>query len=140
MKAAVQNGTMGLPMKVAPWNVTGPARRKYLKDGGTWKPTPYGYYVDLNEIMRHDGWERISGIDREDFSWRWNFLAIEYWHFQRRDGLTWYDAVNQTYPQGVVDELFNWHTLIREGEKPYAMLTDGIPVPPDAAQWWDVRP
>jgi TolB protein len=140
MKAAVQDGTLGEPLKVAPWNTTGPARRKYLDDGGIWKPVPYGYYVDISEIARQDGWERISSIDREDFNWRWNFLAIEYWHVQRRDGLTWYQAMKQVYPVDALEELFNWRALMRQQEKPYSVYTNGIPVPPDQAHWNDVQP
>jgi TolB protein len=140
LKAAAQDGTMGQPLKVAPWNTTGPARRKYLNDGGTWKPIPYGYYVDITELARHDGWERISGIDREDFNWRWNFLAMEYWHIQQRDDLTWYQAMEQVYSEDALQELFNWRALVRLGEKPYSVYTNGIPVPPDQAQWKDVRP
>ncbi len=140
LKTAAQDGTMGQPVKVAPWNTTGPARRKYLSDGGTWKPIPYGYYVDITEMARHDGWERISGIDREDFNWRWNFLAMEYWHIQQRDSLTWYQAMEQVYSEGALREQFDWHGLVREGEKPYSVFTNGVPVPPDQAQWKDVRP
>jgi TolB protein len=140
MKAATQDGTLGQPLKTAPWNTTGPARRKYLNDGGTWKPVPYGYYVDVTEVLRHNGWERISAVDREDFNWRWNFLAIEYWHVQRRDGLNWYQAMEQVYREDALSELFNWRALIREQEKPYSVYCNGIPVPPNEAQWTDVRP
>ena len=140
LKAAKQDGSVGSPLKTQPWDLSGRARRKFPNDGGTWKAIPYGYYVDVSDILRDAGWERISSIDREEFSWRWNFLALEYWHHQFREGLTWYQAMTEMYPAPDVDELYSWRNLIREGEKPYGLILDGIPVPAALGRWRDIRP
>jgi TolB protein len=140
MKAAMQDGSVGSPLKTQPWDLSGRARRKFPNDGGSWKAIPYGYYVDVSDIFRDAGWERISSIDREEFSWRWNFMALEYWHHQFRNGLTWYEAMTEMYPTPDVDELYSWRSLIREGEKPYNLFLDGIPVPADLGRWREVRP
>lgn len=140
LKAARQDGSLGMPLKVHPWDLSGRARRQHPKDGGTWKPIPYGYYVDVSEIIRRGGWERISAIDRREFSWRWHFLAIEYWHHQRRDGLTWYQAMQQVYPLERLEELFDWQLLERQGEEPYSLFNNGVPRPVTGAVWRDIRP
>jgi len=139
LKAALQDGSMGMPLKVAPWDLSGKARRKYPDYGGWWESIPYGYYVDLTEIIRHEGWERISSVNREDFSWKWHFLGIEYWHYQRRDGLQWYHAMNSIYPKERLDELYTWSRLVQVGEKPYNIFVNGIPVPPAANEWLDLQ-
>ena len=43
------------------------------------------------------GWRRIAAQERENFDWRSELLALEYWHFERRDGLSWYGAVSLVY-------------------------------------------
>ena len=131
---------MGMPMKVHPWDLSGQARRRYPKDGGTFKSIPYGYYVDLSRIIRGGGWERIMAIDRKDFSWRWHFFGIEYWHHQRRDGMTWYEAMQEVYPSERVKSLYNWQTLIEQGEQPYTLFWGGIPIPVTEAKWLDIKP
>ena len=131
---------MGMPLKVHPWDLSGSARRKHPKDGGTWKPIPYGYYVDVTRIIRHGGWERISAVDRREFSWRWHFLAIEYWHHQWRDALSWYEAMEGVYPSQRVTSLYTWKDLVRQGEKPYNLLINGVPIPSTATEWWDIHP
>lgn len=140
LKAAAQDGSMGSPLKVHPWDLSGAARRKHSQAGGTWKAIPYGYYVDISRIIRHGGWERISSIDRRDFSWRWHFLAIEYWHHQVRQGLTWYQTMVGLYSENRAREYFDWRTLVREGEEPYNLFGNGLPIPPRYAQWKDVKP
>lgn len=139
LKAAQQDGTMGMPLKAHPWDLSGKARRKYPSYGGWWKPIPYGYYVDITEIIRHGGWERISAVNRDDFSWKWHFLAIEYWHHQRRDGLLWYQAMETVYPKERLEELYDWRRLIRHGEEPYNLYANGIPIPPSANEWRDFQ-
>ena len=139
LKAALQDGSMGMPLKSHPWDLSGRARRKHPDDGGTWKPIPYGYYVDLSEIIRHGGWERISAVNRDDFSWKWHFLGIEYWHHQWRDGLTWYQAMESVYTLERLIDLYDWNELVRKRENPYYLFNNGIPIPATANEWRDLQ-
>ena len=57
---------------------------------------PVGYYVDLTQMAEDYGWDRVpSGSD-----WRANFNSTNYWLFQKRDGLIWYDAMRELYTEG----------------------------------------
>ena len=56
---------------------------------------PTGYYVDLTQLAIDYGWERVAaGSD-----WRRNFNSTNYWLFQRRDNLSWYEAMRELYTE-----------------------------------------
>ena len=79
LRAAVQDGTMGEPLKDAPWDFSYRARAVIAPNqGGIEERLPYGYYIDFTELAREYGWERISSHDDPDFNWRSNKLATEY--------------------------------------------------------------
>lgn len=140
LRAREQDGSQGEPLFEEPWDLSGRARRRYPEEGGHWKPIPVGYYVNLTALARQYGWQRIPATDRPDFSWTWHFLAIEYWHLERPDDLTWYQAMLEVYPEEAVAEVFNWRRLEREGEPMYLWRLNGVPVPPEAQAWLDVHP
>jgi len=140
LRAKEQDGTRGEPLFQEPWDLGGSVRRRHPEDGGKWRPIPSGYYVDLTALNRQYGWQRIPAVHRPDFSWKWNFLAIEYWHLERPDGQEWYQAMLEVYPEEVVAETFNWHRLEREGEPMYLWRLNGVPVPPEASAWLDLHP
>ena len=141
IRCARQDGTCGRPMETHPWDFSYKARVIVApEEGGQWKPIPYGYYVDFTRLAREQGWERISAFDDEDFSWRWHFKAVEYWHYQKRDGLTWYQAMQELYPSHRVEELFSWDAALEKGEAPYLMRAKGIPVPAAYKIWLMLKP
>jgi hypothetical protein len=39
-----------------------------------------------------------------------------------------------------VASLYGWKDLARQGEKPHSLLINGVPIPPEAAKWWDIQP
>jgi TolB protein len=55
--------------------------------------------VDFTALAERYGWRRIPAITRSGFDWRSNWTAIEYWHYERRDGLRWFDAISQIYDE-----------------------------------------
>ncbi|MGQ9584913.1 MAG: TolB family protein [Anaerolineae bacterium] len=140
LQAQAQDGSRGEPLFQEPWDFSGSARRRYPDEGGKWKAIPSGYYVDLTALARQHGWQRIPAVHRPDFSWTWHFLAIEYWHLERPDDLNWYQAMLEVYPEDQVAELFNWHDLEREGESMFLWWLNGVPIPPEAGAWLDLRP
>lgn len=101
LRAARQDGTLGEPLREAPWDLN--ARNlggQAAEDGGQPKKIPPGYYVDFTTLAADYGWSRVQAIWR----WRWYFPDIEYWHFQKMDGLTWWEAMEQLYTtQAIVD-------------------------------------
>jgi TolB protein len=57
---------------------------------------PEGYYIDLTQLAADYGWMRVpAGVD-----WRANSNTINYWSFQKRDGLTWFEAMREIYTEG----------------------------------------
>jgi TolB protein len=122
-----QDGSQGMPLKVRPWDLTADARKNLR--GGRFKPVPNGYYVDLTDLMAQYGWLRIAAHDHPNFHWTSNFLALEYWHFQKTGGLPWYDAMLELFPQEVMDTHHSWETQKQKGTPLWLAWAKGIPIP-----------
>ncbi|MFQ5856776.1 MAG: hypothetical protein ACE5LU_14170 [Anaerolineae bacterium] len=100
LRTARQDGGMGEPMKQAPWDFFARFETaQAAKEGGRQLPVPAGYYVDFTALAAEYGWERISANDRSGFSWKDDWVASEYWHFEKRDGLRWRSAMLEIYDQ-----------------------------------------
>ena len=136
LKTAAQDGTQGEPLKDAPWDFSYRARWVVGRgEGGTLKPVPYGFYVDFTELARQYGWGRISSADSEDLDWKTNKLGAEYWHYQKQQGLNWYQAMSEVYPESDLKSLADWNVLARAGYDPFILFLKGIPMPPTAWRW-----
>jgi TolB protein len=91
IKAKKQDGSMGEPLREAPWLL-----QVGTSDGG--KPMdkiPPGYYVDFTTLAQDYGWERVRAI----YNWRSYYPDVEWWHFQKTDGLPWWEAMEQVYKE-----------------------------------------
>ena len=89
IKAKKQDGTMGEPLREAPWSLqVGTA-----EGGAPMTKIPTGYYVDFTTLAQDYGWERVRAIYR----WRSYYPDVEWWHFQKTDGLPWWQAMEQVY-------------------------------------------
>lgn len=99
-----QTGQLGEPLRQMPWDFQSRDQgdvQAYEQGGRLRNQLPGGYYIDLTQITADYGWERVAaGQD-----WRDNFNARNYWTFQKRDGLAWYDAMREIYTEG---ELGGW--------------------------------
>jgi TolB protein len=107
LRAAKQDGSQGSPITMPVFN---PSSRTLL-------PPPGGYFVDFTDLAARHGWRRIAAQERDDFNWRSALLALEYWHFERRDGLSWYDAMALVYEQPTLERLFSIEALARAGRR-----------------------
>ena len=135
LRCARQDGSQGMPLKANLWDLSYRARWIETEgQGGTPKPIPYGYYVDLTELARAYGWRRISSYEEDDFDWRSNFLALEYWHYQKTDGLIWYRAMREVYSEEELKRHFDWEDLVDLGLNKSFLMAKGIPRPPLARQ------
>lgn len=94
-----QSGQLGEPLRRMPWDFASRNQgdvQAYDEGGRLRAEMPVGYYVDLTQIAEDYGWDRVpSGSD-----WRANFNSTNYWLFQKRDGLVWYDAMRELYTEG----------------------------------------
>ncbi len=127
---------MGEPVKEAPWDLSYRARWIVGRgEGGIKKPVPYGFYLDLTELAREYGWERISSNEDEDFDWRTNRIAAEYWHLQQTDGLNWYQAMREIYSESELASLAEWNAAAKMGYDAYLLYLKGILEPARAWRW-----
>ncbi len=93
-----QSGQLGEPLRRMPWDFASRNQgdvEAYNQGGRIRREMPAGYYIDLTQLAEDFGWTRVpAGSD-----WRRNFNSTNYWLFQKRDGLTWYDAMRELYPE-----------------------------------------
>jgi TolB protein len=94
-------------------------------------PVPDGYYEDFTYLAERYGWERIASYEEEDYNWHRDSNGVEYWHYQRMDGLTWYEAMQEVHPQAVLDQYFTWEIGKELGFSDELLERKGIPRPQD---------
>jgi TolB protein len=117
LRAARQDGSQGQPITLP---VFSPSSR-------TLSPPPRGYFVDFTALAAAHGWRRIAAQERENFDWRSELLALEYWHFERRDGLSWYGAVSLVYDDATLERLFSVKALRAAGVRERSIPRLGLP-------------
>ncbi|HNT76322.1 MAG TPA: DPP IV N-terminal domain-containing protein [Anaerolineae bacterium] len=117
IKAEKQDGSLGEPLRVSPWDLN--ARSKggiATVYGGELKAAPpSGYYVDFTTIAADFGWERRNALS----GWRTSYFDIEWWHFQKTEGLSWYECMTELYPAAEVTASYGalpWWTKRPEWE------------------------
>jgi TolB protein len=112
IKCAAQDGSQGEPSKMRPWrywwHIVQDADPEGYAQGGRLQPVPDGYYEDFTALAKRFRWERIATYEQEDYDWHRDSNGVEYWHYQHTDGLTWYQAMLEIYPQHELDEYFTW--------------------------------
>ncbi len=94
-----QIGQLGEPLRRMPWDFLSRSSGDidaYNQGGRLRAQMPSGYYIDLTQLAADYGWERVPAAN----DWRANFNSINYWLFQKRDGLQWYDAMRELYTEG----------------------------------------
>jgi TolB protein len=142
LRCTDQSGTCGRPLTVNTWDYSYTARNKIAPDqGGIERPASGAYYVDFTALAREYGWTRISSWNDEDFGWTWYFTAFEYWHYQKPEDLTWYQAMQEVYAPAKLKETFTYDRMLKEGEHPFLIALKGVPLPADVRLWWSsLRP
>lgn len=142
LRAAKQDGSMGAPLTEAPWDLSYRARATLAPgQGGVEAPIAKGYWVNFTELARIYGWARISSHDDLDFDWRNNREAIEFWHFQKEDGLNWWQAMQETYPPATLAKTFEWGNIVNAWAKePSRVYLKDVPLPPSAWKWFALTP
>jgi TolB protein len=96
LKAAVQDGSQGEPLRDLPWDFRSRfgSDPRYYDQGGSWKDsTPSGYYVDFTALAADYGWQRTPALN----NWRTYFPGIRFWQFENHQELTWEEAMVEIY-------------------------------------------
>ena len=134
LRTAKQDGTQGEPTKENPWQfwwrVVKAEDPEAYAAGGKRLRVPDGYYVDVTAIAKRHGWERIATYSLEgDYDWHVHSNGTEYWHYERTDGLTWWDAMCQIYPREELDQYFAWKVALGKKQSQEMARSKGIPTP-----------
>ena len=129
-----QDGTMGQPITVAPWIFWFELDRAQepgaFAAGGKPGAPPAGYYVDLTRLAKRYGWHRIASYEEPDFNWKTDSVGREFWHYEKTEGLTWWQAMGQIYPLQTLEALYGWKVCSEELEMdPLWLQAKGIPTP-----------
>jgi len=127
IRAKSQDGTQGEPLRRSLWVI--PQMQRYSEVEGYSIPPVTGYFVDFTDLAQRHGWERISAANQPDFNWRTNFYALEYWHYEKRDNLCWYEALSKVYSIERLNEFVNYHKLIDKGHSRQELRYFCVPEP-----------
>lgn len=105
IRAATQDGTLGEPLRAAPWDFLARTSGDVVayEQGGSLRPSiPTGYYIDFTQLAIDYGWERTPSHN----TWRYNWPGVLYWQYEKRNGLGWWEAMLELYPEATVYQAF----------------------------------
>jgi TolB protein len=104
LRAARQDGSLGEPLHQAPWDLKArQAGGLAAREGGqVSQDVPLGYYVDFTELAADYGWERVPASNR----WRHQWADINWWQFQKPEGLNWLQAMLELYQLDQIEAVF----------------------------------
>ncbi|MCB9422252.1 MAG: PD40 domain-containing protein [Ardenticatenaceae bacterium] len=105
IKTEAQDGSQGEPLRSLPWDFQaryGDEPRFYDEGGKVKDSIPPGYYVDFTALATDYGWQRVPATS----NWRAYFPAINFWHFENRQDLTWEEAMLELYTVGEFAAVF----------------------------------
>jgi TolB protein len=104
IRAAQQDGSMGEPLREAPWdlNARDDSGAAMVEGGAPKRAIPAGYYVDLTTLADAYGWERLPSL------WRWRYFwpDIRWWEYQKTDGLNWWACMLEIYEPEEIEDAF----------------------------------
>jgi TolB protein len=101
LRTRFQDGSQGMPLKELPWDFRmrlDGNPRYYEQGGGTPSLPSAGYWFDFTRLASSYGWERLPALS----SWRQALPSARYNEFLYRDGLDWYAAMIEIYPEEAV--------------------------------------
>lgn len=116
IKTADQDGSLGEPLRTAPWDLS--ARNEggaATAEGGKLKEIPSGYYTDFTTIAADFSWERRNALP----NWRRSYYDVEWWHFQKTEGMSWYECMLEVYEEEEIQASYGslpWWTRRPEWE------------------------
>lgn len=106
LRAEKQDGTQGEPLRDIPWDFRARfgAEPLYYDQGGKWRDVvPTGYFVDFTMVAADFGWLPVPAGD----NWRTYFPVTNYWHYEKRQGLEWEQAMLELYTPEQILAAFN---------------------------------
>jgi TolB protein len=134
LRTANQDGTQGEPLKDSPWlywwHIVPESEPEAYDAGGKRLSIPAGYFADITALGKRHGWERIAAYAIEgDYHWNTDSNGTEYWHYERTEGLSWWDAVHQVHLPETLVEYVGWEASLGKAQTEEMMRSKGIPTP-----------
>ncbi len=132
----LQGGQLGEPLKRLPWDFASRTSGDpdAFENGGRPKAMiPAGYYVDFTQIAADYGWLPIPSSR----DWRGNYDSILYWEFDKRENLSWNEAMLEIYSQQDITNFRSGPTDVPTPAAPPSQTPDRgptrtpTPIPPD---------
>ncbi|MFC2029539.1 TolB family protein [Chloroflexota bacterium] len=132
LRTARQDGSQGEPLKDNPWiywwHIVPESEPEAYAAGGKRASIPAGYYVDVTALAKRHGWERIAAYAIDgDYHWKSDSNGTEYWHYERTDGLLWWEAVSQLYDQDTLEQYVGWNAGLDRAQTQPMMRSKGVP-------------
>jgi TolB protein len=131
IRVSVQDGSLGEPLRSAPWDFT----LRYIGDpiaydaGGGPKPSiPDGYYTDFTALAADFGFQRLPALP----NWRSFYPGARFDEFALMDGLDWVTAMQEIYPASAIATPTPYQT-------PTTTPTN-TPRPTPTPWWWRWNP
>ncbi len=111
-----QDGSQGRPLRVSLWQTEGRlGDSAMLAQGGRYRVPPNGFFVDITELATIEGWTRIPAHTPPRGNWKYRYIDMEFWHYERRGGLRLYDALVQLYGERAVQMRYTVKQLLEAG-------------------------
>jgi TolB protein len=134
LRTAKQDGSQGEPLKENPWlfwwHIVPAEDPEAYDAGGKRLAIPAGYYVDVTALAKRHGWERIAAYAIDgDYHWNVDSNGTEYWHYERTDGLIWWQAMAQIYPPETLEANVGWEMGLQRAQSEAMMRSKGVPTP-----------
>jgi len=101
LRARFQDGSQGQPLHDLPWDFNSRYSGQPVPydQGGEVSPAiPGGYWVELTHLASVYGWERLPALS----NWRAAYPAARFNEFVKTDGLDWFSAMLEIYPDTVL--------------------------------------
>ena len=83
------------------------------------------------ERIIDETWRRIASHTEPAFDWHRDYAAIEFWHYQKTDGLSWWQSIQEIYPPKDLGDMFSYQNLVRAHYDISTLIQKGVPVPTD---------
>jgi TolB protein len=128
LRATRQDGSQGMPLRESLWETDRALAGSPSFDSSVRQMSPPGgYFIDFTDLAEREGWTRIAALTPPDGDWRTTYLDLEFWHYERRDQMTWYTAMQRIFSTTQLKERFNPTQVASQGYTVPQMIRAGIP-------------
>ncbi|NJN66847.1 MAG: hypothetical protein HC884_09070 [Chloroflexaceae bacterium] len=129
LRTLQQDGSQGKPLRESLWETDRnlPGAPPFDDAAVRQSPPLDGYFVDFTDLAEREGWTRISALEPPDGDWSQDYMGLEFWHYERRDGLTWYQAMQRIYSKAQLQNRFTPRQALEHGYTIKQVLQAGLP-------------